>query len=43
LVLLRFFDSDLSYVVRGVGFIITGAGFFATNLWLRRQVRGATA
>ncbi len=42
LVLLRFFDSDLSYVVRGVGFIVTGAGFFATNLWLRRYVRGAT-
>ena len=42
LVLLRFFDSDLSYVVRGVGFIVTGAGFFAANLWLRRRVRGAT-
>lgn len=42
LVLLRFFDSDLSYVVRGVGFIITGAGFFVAVFWLRRRVRGST-
>lgn len=41
LVLLRFFDNDLSYVVRGVGFIVTGAGFFAATLWLRRRLRGA--
>lgn len=38
-VLLRFFDSDLSYVVRGVGFIVTGSGFFAANVWLRRRLR----
>jgi hypothetical protein len=42
-VLLRFFDSDLSYVVRGVGFIVTGAGFFAANFWLRRRVREVAA
>jgi len=41
LVLVRFFDSDLSYVVRGVGFIVTGAGFFVATLWLRRRVRAA--
>jgi hypothetical protein len=40
LVLVRFFDSDMSYVVRGVGFITCGAGFFAGMLWLRRQIRG---
>jgi hypothetical protein len=41
LILLRFFDSDLSYIVRGVGFIVTGAGFVAATLWLRRHVRSA--
>lgn len=40
LILLRFFDSQLSYVVRGVGFIVTGVGFFVAILWLRRRVRG---
>lgn len=39
-ILLRFFNDDLSYVVRGVGFIVTGAGFFAANVWLRRRLRG---
>lgn len=39
LILLRFFDSDLSYIVRGVGFIVTGAGFVIATLWLRRHVR----
>lgn len=39
-VLLRFFNDDLSYVVRGVGFIVTGAGFFAANVWLRRRMSG---
>jgi uncharacterized membrane protein len=43
LVLLRFFDSDLSYVVRGVGFIVTGVGFFMALFWLRSRVRGAGA
>lgn len=39
LILVRFFDSELSYVVRGVGFIVTGVGFFLATLWLRRRVR----
>lgn len=39
LILVRFFDSEFSYVVRGVGFIVTGAAFFAATLWLRRRVR----
>jgi hypothetical protein len=43
LILLRFFDSDLSYVVRGVGFIVTGVGFFAAVMWLRRRVREVAA
>lgn len=41
LILVRFFDSEFSYVVRGVGFIVTGAAFFAATLWLRRRVRSA--
>lgn len=43
LVLLRFFDSDLSYALRGVGFIVTGASFFGAMLWLRRRLGGAAA
>lgn len=39
LVLMRFFDSDLSYIVRGVGFIVTGVGFFVAIVWLRRRVK----
>jgi hypothetical protein len=41
LILVRFFDSELSYVVRGVGFIVTGIGFFVATLWLRRRVAAA--
>ncbi|MGH8442528.1 MAG: DUF2157 domain-containing protein [Nevskiaceae bacterium] len=42
MILVRFFDSDLSYVVRGVGFIVTGAGFFVATLWLRRRVKATS-
>ncbi|MCU4166167.1 DUF2157 domain-containing protein [Carboxylicivirga caseinilyticus] len=31
LVVCRFFDSDLSFVLRGVLFVIVGVGFFASN------------
>lgn len=34
LVLCRFFDTDLSFVVRGIVFIVVGAGFFAANRYL---------
>jgi hypothetical protein len=34
LIALRFFDSDLPFVVRGLGFIAVGIGFLATNLVL---------
>jgi uncharacterized membrane protein len=30
----RFFDSDLSFLTRGVGFIVVGAGFLAANIVL---------
>ena len=38
LLLMRFFDSDLPFTVRGVVFVIIGAGFLGTNAWLRRRM-----
>jgi len=35
-ILCRFFDSDLGFVVRGVAFIAIGIGFLVTNLMLVR-------
>jgi len=35
-ILCRFFDSDLSFIVRGVAFIVVGIGFLSTNLMLLR-------
>ena len=37
LVVCRFFDSDLSFVIRGLLFVIVGAGFFATNYWMLKK------
>lgn len=37
LILCRFFDTDLSFVVRGLLFIAVGAGFFAANYYLIKQ------
>jgi hypothetical protein len=37
IILCRFFDSDLSFVVRGMAFILIGAGFLITNLVLLRR------
>lgn len=34
LVMCRFFDSDLSFVIRGLLFVIVGAGFFGANYYL---------
>ncbi len=31
LIICRFFDTDLSFVVRGVLFVLVGSGFFTTN------------
>ena len=31
LVLCRFFDTELSFVLRGLMFLIVGVGFFAAN------------
>ncbi|MGJ8590916.1 MAG: DUF2157 domain-containing protein [Aquaticitalea sp.] len=38
LVVFRFFDTDMSYVIRGLLFVIVGVGFFVTNyVMLKRQ------
>jgi hypothetical protein len=34
LVICRFFDTDLSFVIRGILFLLVGAGFFATNYFM---------
>lgn len=39
LVLMRFFDGQWSFTVRGLGFILVGVGFFVANYWLRRRVQ----
>jgi uncharacterized membrane protein len=33
----RFFDSDLSFVTRAIGFIVIGVGFLLTNFWLFKK------
>jgi hypothetical protein len=37
--LARFFDADMSFVVRGIGFIAAGAAFLVTNLLVVRKRR----
>ncbi|MEQ8472075.1 MAG: DUF2157 domain-containing protein [Marinoscillum sp.] len=33
LIVCRFFDSNLSFVIRGVMFVLVGLGFFGVNYW----------
>jgi len=33
----RFFDSELSFVTRGLGFILVGAGFLVANILLFKK------
>jgi uncharacterized membrane protein len=37
LVICRFFDTDLSFVIRGGLFVTVGIGFFATNFWMLKK------
>lgn len=37
LVICRFFDTDLSFVIRGLLFVSVGVGFFATNYWMLKK------
>jgi len=41
LIIARFFDSDMSFVVRGLAFIGVGIGFLVANVALVRRMRGA--
>jgi len=42
LIVARFFDSDLSFLARGLAFILLGAGFLATNVVMLLR-KGAAA
>jgi len=35
----KFFSSELSFTVKGIVFIVCGAGFFAINFWASRQMK----
>ena len=39
LILCRFFDTDLSFVVRGILFMVVGFSFFGVNYWMMRRRR----
>jgi len=39
----RFFDSELSFVTRGLGFIVVGAGFLVANILLFKKRSAAAA
>ena len=37
LIVCRFFDTDMSFVLRGILFVIVGAGFFTTNYYMLKK------
>lgn len=39
LIIMRFFDIDISFVAKAVGFIIIGTGFFVTNFLILKQMK----
>lgn len=39
LIIARFFDSDINFIIKGLVFIIVGSGFLATNVWLIRAMK----
>jgi hypothetical protein len=39
LIICRFFDSDLGFVVKGLAFIAVGVGFLVTNLLLVKRTK----
>lgn len=41
LIIARFFDSDINFIIKGLAFIIVGSGFLITNLMLIRRIGGA--
>lgn len=42
LFIVRFFDSDMGILLRGVAFIVIGVGFLGANLWLARRLSADT-
>lgn len=38
----RFFDSDMGILLRGVAFIVIGVGFLTANIWLARRLGSDT-
>ncbi|MBP2663509.1 MAG: hypothetical protein H6Q71_1457 [Firmicutes bacterium] len=40
LIVARFFDIDVSFVVRGIVFVLVGLGFLAANVVLLRRKAG---
>lgn len=43
LIACRFFDTDMSFVIRGLLFMGIGAGFFAMNLYVMKKRKAAVA
>ncbi len=37
LVICRFFDTNLSFILRGILFVAVGVGFFMTNYWMLKK------
>jgi hypothetical protein len=37
LILMRFFDQDFSFIVKGIAFIVMGSAFIGVNLWQSRR------
>jgi hypothetical protein len=42
LAIARFFDADLSFIARGIGFILVGLSFLGVNAYLVRRRREAS-
>ncbi|MFK7936419.1 MAG: DUF2157 domain-containing protein [Saprospiraceae bacterium] len=41
LIICRFFDTDISFVIRGLLFVAVGIGFFMVNSWALKQRKSA--
>lgn len=42
LVICRFFDQDMSFILRGVIFLALGTGFLLSNLWILKKKKNET-
>jgi hypothetical protein len=39
LISVRFIDTDIGFLTRGLIFMVVGAGFFAANYWLIKKTK----